>query len=32
VTHNPEYVAIADRVWQLDEGRLVESSPAAFAS
>lgn len=32
VTHNPEYVAIADRVWQLNEGRLVESSPAAFAS
>jgi putative ABC transport system ATP-binding protein len=22
VTHNPEYVAIADRVWNMDDGRL----------
>lgn len=24
VTHNPEYIAVADRVWRLDDGRLAE--------
>lgn len=31
VTHNPEYISIADRVWQLEEGLLAETSPAECA-
>ncbi len=28
VTHNPEYVSIADRVWQMDDGRLQATNGA----